>query len=127
MCIDLFSGHPFPLLGLTSYSFSFDLKPDLPSTFSSSIGKIKYKMDFVVNKSWSFDEKQTILLNIIQTMNLNSVPNMLQPYQCQQTKNVGIKPMPISLHVSLPKRGFSHGETIPVQVFQENRCYFYQL
>lgn len=112
------SGQPFPLFkGTTSYNFSFDLKPTLPSTFSGECGKIKYKMDFVVNKSWSFDLKQTILLNIIQTMNLNCTPNMLQPYQYQQTKSVGIKPMPISLHVSLPKRAFSYDDTIPIQVF----------
>lgn len=114
-----FSGQPFPLFkGTTNYDFSFDLKPELPSTFVGECGKIKYKLDVIVSKAWSFDEKQTIALNIIQTVNLNCVPAMLQSYQYQQTRNIGgLKPLPLSLHVSLPKRGFIFGDTIPVQVY----------
>lgn len=111
------AGQPFPLSkGVTNYNFSFDLKPDLPSTFVGESGKIKYKMEFVVNKSWKFDEKQTIVLNIIQAVNLNHALDILQPYEYQQTKNIGLKPMPISLHVLMPKRGFVQGEKITVQV-----------
>lgn len=102
---------------MTSYEFSFNLKSEIPSSFSGGSGKIKYKIEFVVDIPWKFDKKQTILLNIIQTVNLNYSLGTLQPFENQLTRNIGyIGTGPISLHVYVAKCGYIHGDKIPVQV-----------
>lgn len=102
---------------MTSYEFSFNLKSEIPSSFSGGCGKIKYKIEFVVDIPWKFDKKQTILLNIIQTVNLNYSLGTLQPFENQLTRNIGyIGTGPISLHVYVAKCGYIHGDKIPVQV-----------
>lgn len=74
-------------------------------------------MEFVVDKPWKFDERQTIVLNIVQTVNLNYSLGTLQSFENQLTRNIGyIGSGPISLHVFVPKCGYTHGDKIPVQV-----------
>lgn len=120
MSTHLFSGPSFILPeGMTCYDFSFNLKPELPSSFSGGCGKIKYKMEFIVDKPWKFDEKQLIVLNIVQTVNLNYSLGTLQPFENQLTRNIGyIGTGPISLHIYVPKCGYTHGDKIPVQVIR---------
>lgn len=117
-----FLGQSFVLLpGTTTYDFHFNLKTELPSSFSGSCGKIKYKLEFVVDKPWKFDEKQTLLLNIIQSVNLNSAFSTLQPFENQLTRNIGyINSGPISVHVYIPKTGYICGERLAVQVIVSN-------
>lgn len=117
-----FLGQPFVLLpGTTTYDFYFNLKTELPSSFSGSCGKIKYKLEFVLDKPWKFDEKQTLLLNIIQSVNLNLAFSTLQPFQKQLTRNIGyINSGPISVHAYIPKTGYICGEKLAVQVIVSN-------
>lgn len=94
---------------------------DLPSSFSGSCGKIKYKLEFVLDKPWKFDEKQTISLKIIQNVNLNSAFSTLQPFENQLTRNIGyINCGPLSVHVYTPKTGYICGESLAVQVIVSN-------
>ncbi|XP_055313585.1 arrestin domain-containing protein 17-like [Sitodiplosis mosellana] len=103
-----------------SYRFSFELKSDLPSTFRSEYGEIKYKMKFVVDKRW-WNEKQKITFKVIKNVNLSQIPATLQPFENQLTKTYGmIDSGPISLHVAIPKRGFILGEKIPITVTVAN-------
>lgn len=113
-----FPGPSFTLPeGLTSYDFTFNLKSELPSSFLGGSGKIKYKMEFIVDKPWKFNEKHTIVLNIIQTVNLNYLLGTLQPFENQLTRNIGyIGTGPISLHIFVSKCGYVHGDKIPIQV-----------
>lgn len=104
--------------GTTSYNFTFELKTDLPSTFAGDYGKVKYSMEFVVDKPW-FNEKQKCELTIIRTVNLNYVPDTRKLFENQLTKNYGLlDAAPISLHVKVPKRGFLLGEPIPITVIE---------
>lgn len=121
MLILFVSGPSFVLPeGMTCYDFSFNLKPELPSSFSGGCGKIKYKMEFIVDKRWKFDEKQLIVLNIVQTVNLNYSLGTLLPFENQLTRNIGyIGTGPISLHIYVPKCGYIHGDKIPVQVISK--------
>lgn len=92
--------------GTSTFDFSFNLKSDLPSSFAGSFGKIKYKLEFVVDKPWKFDEVKTIVVNIIQTVHLNLTPGTLQPFENQLTRNIGyIGSGPLSLHVYIEKAG----------------------
>lgn len=111
-------GRPFHLpKGTTTYNFIYTLESKLPSSFSGDCGKIKYKMEFVIDKPWKFDGKQTIVLNVLHTMDLNKIENIMLKLEKQVTKTIGIIGSgPISLYISIPKRGFILGESIPVQV-----------
>lgn len=122
LCGFLSIGPSFTLLsGTTTYEFCFNLKTDLPSSFSGGCGKIKYKLEFIVDKPWKFDEKQTVALSIIQRLNLNYAFGTLQPFENQLTRNIGyIGSGPISLHCFIPKAGYVAGERIPVQVIVSN-------
>lgn len=107
--------------GMTVYEFSFNLKSELPSSFSGGCGKIKYKMEFIVDIPWKFDKKQIIQLNIIQTVNLNYTLGTLQPFENQLTRNIGyIGTGPISVHVYVMKCGYIHGDKIPIQAIVTN-------
>lgn len=77
-------------------------------------------MKFSIDKRWLTD-KQKIDLKIIKTVNLNQIPETLKPYENQLTKTYGLVDSgPISLHVSVPKRGFVLGEKIPITVCQQS-------
>lgn len=115
----LIAGRPFPLLkGTTTYNFSFNLNTNLPSSFAGDCGKIKYKMEFIIDKPWKFDDKHVIVLNVIRMVDLNESMDAIKAHEQQLTKNVGfIDSGPISLHVSVPKLGYVFEEIIPIQVF----------
>lgn len=116
MCLTSFIGSFTLCKGTTSYNFSFELKADLPSTFTGDYGKIKYNMEFVVDKPW-FNDQQKIDLVIIRSVNLNHTPGTLQSFEHQETKNYGLlESGPISLHVVVPKLGFVVGDQIPIKV-----------
>lgn len=115
----LFAGRPFHLLkGTTTYNFAYTLESKLPSSFSGDCGKIKYKMEFVVDKPWKlFDDKQTVVLNVIQTLDLNKIENIMTKFEKQLTKTIGfIGSGPISLYISIPKRGYVFGDSISIEV-----------
>lgn len=78
-------------------------------------------MEFVIDKPWKFDEKQTVLLNIIQFADLNHVSNALQSVEKLLTRNIGyIGSGPISLHVFIPKSAYVPNERMPVQLVITN-------
>lgn len=82
-------------------------------------------MEFTVDKPWKFDEKQTIVLNIIQTVNLNYLSGTLLPFENQLTRNIGyIGSGPISVHIFVRKCGFIHGDKIPIQVHSQRTYSF---
>lgn len=121
MCIS-FSGNGFELSeGTHSYPFAFQLKHLLPSSFRGTYGKIKYKLEFVVDKPWQFDEKYEVPLTVVRSLDLNFEPYARVPQQKQTTRNVGfIGSGPVSLHVHIPRTGVVPGELLPLQVIVSN-------
>lgn len=117
-----FTGPTFSLNdGTLTYDFSFQLKRCLPSSFSGIHGKIKYKMEFVIDRPWKFDEKQQIVLTIIQLKDVTTVPNGLEPLERQITRTIGyIGSGPIAMHVLIPKIFYVASEKLPIQVMLQN-------
>lgn len=107
--------------GSNTYPFSFQLKHQLPSSIKGAYGKIKYKMEFVVDRPWKFDEKYEVPLNIYKSLDLNFDPFARIPQQKQLTRNIGFFGSgPISLHVLIPRSGCCVGEKLPLQVVVSN-------
>lgn len=61
----------------------------MPSSFKGAYGKIKYKMEFIVDKPWQFDEKYEVPLTIIKSLDLNFDPFARVPQQKQITRSIG--------------------------------------
>lgn len=122
MCNISFPGNGIELSeGTHSYPFAFQLKHLLPSSFRGTYGKIKYKLEFVVDKPWQFDEKYEVPLTIFRSLDLNYDPYARVPQQKQTTRNVGfIGSGPVSLHVHIPRTGVVPGELLPLQVIVSN-------
>lgn len=122
MTFIFFPGNGFELSeGTHSYPFAFQLKHLLPSSFRGTYGKIKYKLEFIVDKPWQFDEKYEVPLTVVRSLDLNYDPYARVPQQKQTTRNVGfIGSGPVSLHVHIPRTGVVPGELLPLQVIVAN-------
>lgn len=79
-------------------------------------------MEFIVDRPWKFDEKQQIVLNIIQLVDLNTLRTINErPLEQQFTRNIGyISSGPVSLHVFIPKSAYVAGDKLPIQVIVSN-------
>lgn len=83
-------------------------------------------MEFTIDKPWKFDEKQTIVVNVIQEVSLDSIPNALQPVEQHLTRTIGyISSGPVSLHVYVPKSAFVIGEKLPIQAIVSNNSHIH--
>lgn len=113
-------GIPFELSeGEHSYDFQYDLPNILPSSFRGTYGKIKYKMEFIIDKPWQFDEKFEVPIMITKSLDYVNHPNASKPQEMSATKNVGflgIGTGPIMLRLFLAKIGWAPGEKVPIQV-----------
>lgn len=78
-------------------------------------------MEFVVDRPWKFDEKQQIVLTIIQLLDLGYVPTGLEPLEQQISRTIGyIGSGPITMHVLIPKTFYVATEKLPIQVMLQN-------
>lgn len=78
-------------------------------------------MEFVIDRPWKFDEKQHLVLTIIQLVDRLSVPGALMPREQQTSRNFGyIGSGPITLQVLIPKCYYVPSETLSIQVICTN-------
>lgn len=108
--------------GTTTFPFTYQLKRLLPSTFRGSYGKIKYKIEFIVDKPWKFDEQYEVPLNIYKSFDLNLYPMYMSvPQQKQIARNIGyFGSGPITLQIFIPRSAYTPGEKLPLQVTVTN-------
>lgn len=107
--------------GTHTYPFSFQLKHLLPSSFRGTYGKIKYKLEFTVDKPWQFDEKYEVPFTVLRSVDLNVDLYARLPQEKQTTRNIGFfNGGPISLHVHTPHTGCVPGSLLPIQVIVNN-------
>lgn len=93
----------------------------LPSSFRGSYGKIKYEMEFTIDRKWKLDKTYKVPLTIMKSLDLNFDPYARVPQQKQLTRNIGlIHSGPISLHLLIARNGFVCGEKLPIQVVVTN-------
>lgn len=78
-------------------------------------------MEFVIDKPWKFDEKQQLVLTVIQLVDVLMVPGALVPLEQQTSRNIGyIGSGPIKLQVSIPKRFYVPSEKVSIQAVVTN-------
>lgn len=115
------SGRPIELdVGTHTYEFSYTLERNLPSTFKGNYGSIKYKMEFIVEKAWNFNDKYAIPITVIKSQPLS--PTLSErPLLRQLTRNIGIfGGGPVTLVAELPRVCVVRGNKLTLRVTVDN-------
>ncbi|KAF5304211.1 hypothetical protein FQR65_LT08018 [Abscondita terminalis] len=114
----------FPI-GTHEFPISFDLPGTLPSSMEETHGNVRYKIQAVVGRSWSFDYVCRLPFTVYSIHNLNQFEEINQPIQCAEEKIpfalFGESP-PIKILVNLPQSCYAVNDTISffVKVINES-------
>eukprot|EP00090_Calanus_glacialis_P029161 TRINITY_DN46794_c0_g1_i1.p1 TRINITY_DN46794_c0_g1~~TRINITY_DN46794_c0_g1_i1.p1 ORF type:complete len:383 (+),score=115.83 TRINITY_DN46794_c0_g1_i1:68-1150(+) len=104
-------------VGMSKYSFSFELPEDGKSSFQGTHGSIKYLAKAMVDIPWGIDNESQLEIFINKIHDLNDDIETLETADAQQTKTVGclcFASGPISVNVALNKKGFVCGEQLKI-------------
>ncbi len=120
------TGHLPP--GKHCFPFSFKLPPDLPSSFESACGVVKYELEAGALHSGlisSILKSRHAVQADIEVTEKKSRAEIVrlygEPVTMNMTKRLFLKLGYVSVLVNLPGTGFSPGETIPVSVHISNQ------
>ena len=94
-------------------NFRFPLPRDSPSSFVREHGRIVYELEAVMERSWRFDHKSKVALNVKGFLDLNQIPRAIIPAIIRKSKTVGFccwQSGPVSFALRLPKRAFVPAE-----------------
>ncbi|WAR01022.1 ARRD3-like protein [Mya arenaria] len=61
--------------GHHTYPFSFLLPPNLPSSYESHIGNVRYSLKAKIDKPWKFDHKTQKMFTVVSMLDLNQQPS----------------------------------------------------
>lgn len=109
--------------GQHEFPFSFELPLELPSSFESEFGRVRYGIEAVVKRSWKFDYSTKIYFTVNALVDLNLHTTYFEPKQVSKEKSIlclCCKEGPISMKVELPRIGYVPGESINFSVFSSN-------
>jgi len=117
---------PGPSLGegVHLFKFKFNLPSNLPSSFESGTGHVRYyvKATIVRNWKWDHDVKEHITINSV--LDLNMLSSALKPGHSHKSKNLCClccKSGPISATVTTNRTGYVPGEQIGFTAEVDNK------
>lgn len=61
--------------GTHEYPFSCNLPPNLPSSFESDYGRIRYTIKAKLDRPWKFDHETKAAFTVNSTLDLNQQPH----------------------------------------------------
>ncbi|TRY73991.1 hypothetical protein TCAL_05534 [Tigriopus californicus] len=105
------------------FSFSYILPANLPSSFESTLGHIRYQLEARVDRPWALDKVSKTFFTINGILDLNLEPGVNAPVQVMDHKTMCCwccRSGPISALVMLPKSGFVPGEAILLEADVDN-------
>ncbi|XP_062620954.1 arrestin domain-containing protein 3-like isoform X2 [Saccostrea cucullata] len=97
------------------YPFSFQLPPNLPSSFEGGVGYVRYTIKGTIDKPWKFDHTTKRPFTVNALLDLNTQPNSACGTQNQQSKFLCClccKSGPITGMLKLDRVGYVPGEAI---------------
>ncbi|KAL4228037.1 hypothetical protein ACF0H5_013475 [Mactra antiquata] len=101
--------------GNHTYPFSYTLPPNLPSSYESDIGHVRYQLKARIDKPWKFDHKTKKLFTVVSMLDLNQQPSAPLPVYRESSKYLCClccKSGPISAKCHLNHSGYVPGDTI---------------
>ncbi|XP_015601478.1 arrestin domain-containing protein 17 [Cephus cinctus] len=109
--------------GEHKYQFSVTLPPDLPSSFESDFGHVRYTVKAILDRPWKFDQETKVAFTVVSSFDLNQEPKASEPIQEEMSKTfccLCCGSQPLTVKVSIPIRGYVPGQRIPIRVNLEN-------
>ncbi|KAK4878849.1 hypothetical protein RN001_011355 [Aquatica leii] len=101
--------------GLYEYPISFELPNALPSSMEETHGNVRYKVQAVIDRPWSFDHVCRLPFTVYSVNNLNEMEDLNQPTQSVEEKIpfalFGQSP-PIKVLVNLPQSCYAPNDTV---------------
>ncbi|CAK9825486.1 Arrestin domain-containing protein 17 [Anthophora retusa] len=114
--IEIQSGeHKFP--------FQCVLPSNLPSSFESDFGHVRYTVKATLDRPWKFDQEVKSPFTVVSPLDLNQEPRASEKVQEEMSKTfccLCCGTPPLTVTYSLPVRGYVPGQSTPVRVIVEN-------
>lgn len=101
--------------GHHQFPFTFTLPPNLPSSYESRIGNVRYQLKAKIDKPWKFDHKTKKMFTVVSMLDLNEQPTAPLALQGTNSKNLCClccKSGPISAVFHVDRAGYVPGDTI---------------
>ena len=105
--------------GIHRYNFSCQLPPQLPTSFESKYGYIRYQIKVEMERPWKFDIKFCFAFTVIKVLDLNyESPALRSPLKTESTKTFffGLGSKALFVSVEIPLSGFVAGQAVPISV-----------
>ncbi|XP_076244815.1 arrestin domain-containing protein 17 isoform X2 [Calliopsis andreniformis] len=114
--IEIQSGeHKFP--------FQCVLPTNIPSSFESDFGYVRYIVKATLDRPWKFDQEVKSPFTVILPLDLNQEPRASENVQEEMSKTfccLCCGTSPLTVNYSLPVRGYVPGQSMPIKVNVEN-------
>lgn len=109
------SGSTVLQAGRHTFPFVYQLPPNLPSSYESHIGNVRYHIKGTIDKPWKFDHSTKKVFTVVSMLDLNTQPSAPQPLQGDNSKFLCClccKTGPISAIFRIDRTGYVPGDTI---------------
>ncbi|XP_051165266.1 arrestin domain-containing protein 17-like [Leptopilina boulardi] len=106
------------------YPFMCSLPPNIPSSFESDLGYVRYTIKAILDRPWKFDHETKDAFTVVSSFDLNTESRAMEPIMEEKTKTfccLCCASAPLSVNISLPVRGYVPGQSMPIKVNVENQ------
>ncbi|XP_037804069.1 arrestin domain-containing protein 17-like [Penaeus monodon] len=104
----------FPV-GEHKFPFAFQIPKDIPSSFETYIGRVRYQVKAVADRPWHFDDSSKAIFSVNHLLDLSSDSIARLPINSEREKSIRCCCCwwgPISLTLGVERRGYVAGENI---------------
>ncbi|XP_033226512.1 arrestin domain-containing protein 17-like [Belonocnema kinseyi] len=108
--------------GNHEFTFEYALPKDLPSSFESDVGHVRYSIKSTIDRPWKYDHETKDVFKVRFNYDLNTDPRAKQSVTVEESKSFGLffASPPLTVNFSLPVIGYVPGQSIPIKVNIEN-------
>lgn len=105
--------------GLHKFNFSCQLPPQLPTSFESKYGHIRYQVKVEMERPWKFDIKYCFAFTVLKVLDLNyESPALRSPLKTEINKNFffGLGSKTLFVSAEIPSCGYVAGQSVMISI-----------
>ncbi|XP_020282949.1 arrestin domain-containing protein 17 [Pseudomyrmex gracilis] len=109
--------------GEHKFPFTCTLPPNLPSSFESDFGYVRYTVKATLDRPWKFDQDVKSPFTVILPFDLNQEPRAAESVQEEMNKTfwcLCCATPSLTVNFSLPVRGYVPGQSMPIKINVQN-------
>ncbi|XP_076653337.1 arrestin domain-containing protein 17 isoform X1 [Halictus rubicundus] len=109
--------------GEHKFPFQCVLPTNIPSSFESDFGYVRYIAKATLDRPWKFDQEVKSPFTVVQPFDLNQEQRASERIQEEMSKTfccLCCASAPLTVNYSLPVRGYVPGQSMPVKINVEN-------